>query len=252
MTKAITISSGHAKFVSGARSIVDEVEQARKITDAIAKALQGTMQVNVFHDNTSKTQTENINTIVKYHNSTQRTADYSIHLNSAAGVTPEDKGIEVLCYSDKERPHAQQLADAISKATGLKNRGVKLRPELGFLRGTNKEAYLIESYFVNSQADVKKMDEVSEIETFANAVADAIATYNGLTLRQKPQTTKPEEKPMTQGNTLTTTAKADLKALLKEMHAEQIFTTDHSARIETMTDGEALGLLISVVQRTRK
>lgn len=252
MTKSITISSGHGLYVSGASSIVDEVQQARKLVDAIAKALKGTMTVNVFHDNTSKTQTENINTIVKYHNGTNRVADYSVHLNASAGLTKEEKGVEVLCYSENERKHAQSLANAISAATGLKNRGVKIRPDLGFLRGTNKPAFLIESYFVNSYADVEKMDEVSEIERFANAVAKAIAENNGLTVTQTAINVTQEEKPMQTKNTLTTTAKGDLKGLLKEVYNEKIFTTDHSGKVETMSDGEALGLLISVVKRTRK
>lgn len=252
MTKAITISSGHGLYVNGARALVDEVEQARKITDAIAKALKGSMQVNVFHDNTSKNQRDNINKIVSYHNSTNRVGDYSIHLNSSAGVKDTDIGVEVLCYSEKERPHAEALAKAISKATGLKYRGAKIRPDLGFLRSTTKPAFLIEAYFVNSKADVLKMDEAHEIETFAYAVAQTIATHNGVTAPQKPQNSKPEGKPMTNKNTLTTTAKADLKALLKEVYNEKVFTTDHSGKVETMTDGEALGLLISVVKRTRK
>lgn len=66
----------------------------------------------------------------------------------------------------------------------------------------------------------------------------------------KPTNTKTEGKPMTNENTLTTTAKADLKALLKYMHNQKVFSADHSGKVETMTDGEALGLLISVVKRT--
>lgn len=61
---------------------------------------------------------------------------------------------------------------------------------------------------------------------------------------------KPEEKPMTTKNTLTKTAKDDFTALLKHMVDKKLFTTDHSAKVETLTDGEALGLLISVVKRT--
>jgi len=51
-------------------------------------------------------------------------------------------------------------------------------------------------------------------------------------------------------NTLTSTAKEDLKGLLKETYQKGILKVDHSERIGSMTDGEALGLLISVVKRT--
>lgn len=50
--------------------------------------------------------------------------------------------------------------------------------------------------------------------------------------------------------TLTSTAKQDLKELLKETHKRGITKVDHSDRVSTMTDSEALGLLISVVKRT--
>ena len=66
----------------------------------------------------------------------------------------------------------------------------------------------------------------------------------------KPTTTiqQKEETPVT--NTLTSTAKEDLKGLLKETYQRGILKVDHSDKVGSMTDGEALGLLISVVKRT--
>ncbi|WP_175401726.1 MULTISPECIES: hypothetical protein [Lysinibacillus] len=51
-------------------------------------------------------------------------------------------------------------------------------------------------------------------------------------------------------NSLTSTGKEDLKGLLKETHKRGILKVDHSNRVGSMTDGEALSLLISVVKRT--
>lgn len=66
----------------------------------------------------------------------------------------------------------------------------------------------------------------------------------------KPVTTiKPKEEPQVT-NTLTSTAKQDLKELLKETHKRGILKVDHSDRVDRMSDSEALGLLISVVKRT--
>ena len=50
--------------------------------------------------------------------------------------------------------------------------------------------------------------------------------------------------------TLTSTAKQDLKDLLKETHKRGIMKVDHSQRVDMMNDSETLGLLISVVKRT--
>lgn len=51
-------------------------------------------------------------------------------------------------------------------------------------------------------------------------------------------------------NTLTSTGKQDLKALLKDAKTKGILKLDHSEKVDSMTDGEALSLLISVVKRT--
>ena len=64
----------------------------------------------------------------------------------------------------------------------------------------------------------------------------------------KPSTQQKEEIPV--ANSLTSTAKQDLKDLLKETHKRGIMKVDHSEKVGSMTDGEALGLLISVVKRT--
>ncbi|MFJ7668012.1 hypothetical protein ACIQXI_12925 [Lysinibacillus sp. NPDC097195] len=50
--------------------------------------------------------------------------------------------------------------------------------------------------------------------------------------------------------TLTSTAKQDLKDLLKETHKRGIMKIDYSDRVGSMSDSEALGLLIAVVRRT--
>jgi len=66
----------------------------------------------------------------------------------------------------------------------------------------------------------------------------------------KPKTpTQPKEE-MKMANSLTSTAKEDLRVLLKTTYQKGILKVDHSEKISSMTDGEALGLLISVVKRT--
>ncbi|MGE7094390.1 hypothetical protein ACQKII_23750 [Lysinibacillus sp. NPDC048646] len=42
----------------------------------------------------------------------------------------------------------------------------------------------------------------------------------------------------------TSTAKQDLKGLLKETYERGILKVDHSGKVDCMTDGEALGLVI--------
>lgn len=180
---SITISSGHAKYVAGAFGIVKEVEQARKLVDRITSILKGVMPVQVFHDDVSRTQKDNLNRIVAFHNRTGSKYHYSMHLNSSGNTTANDMGVEVLYAYDVDQAHAATLASAISEATGLKNRGAKKRTNLAFLCAPRR--LLIEAYFVNSGADVGKMDEAAEIEKFAYAAAVEMCKVQNIKLPTK-------------------------------------------------------------------
>ena len=70
---SVVISSGHGKHVRGAAGILDEVDEARKVVERLASELEARgIKVSVFHDDTSHSQNENLNTIVNYHNAVAR------------------------------------------------------------------------------------------------------------------------------------------------------------------------------------
>ena len=55
----IAISSGHGKYVRGASGYIDEVDEARRVVDAVASLLgDAGVEVESFHDNTSTTQNQ--------------------------------------------------------------------------------------------------------------------------------------------------------------------------------------------------
>ena len=55
---------------AGASGYIDEVDEARKVVEAVAKALRVLgVQTLTFHDDVSKLQNENLNRIVNFHNS---------------------------------------------------------------------------------------------------------------------------------------------------------------------------------------
>lgn len=168
-----TISSGHGKYVSGSSLIIDEVTEARKVVNRVVEILKEmNEEVNIYHDDISKNQKDNINNIVKHHNSTIRDKDVSIHFN-ASKKTDNPVGVEVLYYSDSNKELASKISKAISVASGLKDRGAKKRTDLGFLKGTNKGAVLIEVCFVDSSADVKIYKE--KFEDICIAIAEALS-----------------------------------------------------------------------------
>lgn len=243
MKKKYTGSSGHSEKVRGAKHFIDEVDEARKVTNEVHRILttQYDGTGSIFHDNTSTTQNQNLQTIVNYHNRQSRDLDWSIHFN-AASVTDAPRGVEVLYYDAKDL--ASKVSAAIAKASGLKDRGPKQRTELYFLKNTSKPAILIEICFVDSKADVELYR--NNFTAICEAIASVLAAHLSYT---KKQTTQPkEETPV--ANSLTSTAKADLKDLLKETHKRGIMKVDHSDRVNSMTDSEALGLVISVMKRT--
>ena len=56
----IVISSGHGQYVRGAEGLIDEVDEARRVTDAVAKYLADLgVEVVVYHDDVSQSQSEN-------------------------------------------------------------------------------------------------------------------------------------------------------------------------------------------------
>lgn len=155
----VMISSGHSRHVSGARGIIDEVTEARRVVDEVARLLPGAI---VFHDDSSRTQRQNIQTIVAAHNRGTRDLDVSVHFN-AFKPTDQPRGTETLYMT--QHALAARVSRAIAESSGLIDRGAKKRTNLGFLR-TNRPAILIEVCFVDSKADVEiyqaKFTEICE------------------------------------------------------------------------------------------
>ena len=170
----IVISSGHGLLVRGASGLIDEVDEARRVVPEVASWLRRMKNSVVeFNDDTSTTQSENLDTIVNFHNAQERDLDVSIHFN-AYEPTSEDRGTEVLYVTQYDL--ADLLAEEISRASELFNRGPKERTDLAFLNGTDKPAVLIEVCFVDSQADVDKYEETFEL--ICEAIANTISDFN--------------------------------------------------------------------------
>jgi N-acetylmuramoyl-L-alanine amidase len=124
---SIVISSGHGLHVPGAHGLISEVDEARMVVDRVAEELRAReVAVVVFHDNTSTTQSENLDTIVDFHNMHVRDLDVSVHFN-AFETTSKAMGTEVLYVT--QRDLAADVSDAIANSAGLIDRGPKQRPD---------------------------------------------------------------------------------------------------------------------------
>ena len=147
----IVISSGHGKHIRGASGILDEVDEARRVVNRVAELLNTAgVSADVYHDDVSTTQNENLNRIVDYHNSRTRDLDVSVHFNA---YEPTSKAMGTECLYVTQEGLARKVSAAISEAGDLIDRGPKLRSDLFFLNNTEEPAVLIETCFVDSSAD---------------------------------------------------------------------------------------------------
>src|SRR5262249_30685226 len=120
----VVISSGHGKYVPGAVGILNEVDEARRVVDRVAEVLRARgVSVIGYHDDVSRSQSENLQRIVDFHNAQTRDLDVSVHFNCYDGRA---QGAECLYLTQDQL--AADVAGAIS-AVGFTNRGAKYRSD---------------------------------------------------------------------------------------------------------------------------
>lgn len=165
----INISSGHSINCQGASDIINEVTEARKVVDKIYEMCKAMgIEVYKYHD-TSSSSSQNLANIANWHNKFKDGIDISIHFNCYQH-TSNSMGTEVCYYSQSQL--ASQVSSAISKASGLKDRGGKERKGLYVLRHTNKPMLLIEVCFCDSSYDVQKYRE--NFDAICSAIIEAL------------------------------------------------------------------------------
>lgn len=169
MKGRVVISSGHGSLVRGASGVIDEVDEARRVVEKVAENLDRMhIGVTTFHDDSSTSQNENLETIVDFHNSQDRDLDVSIHFNAYV-ETDNPMGTECLYVSQGDL--ADNVAAGVASC-GLVNRGAKKRTDLYFLNNTDKPAILIEVCFVDSEADAQIYLE--QFESICLAIAQEL------------------------------------------------------------------------------
>jgi peptidoglycan hydrolase-like protein with peptidoglycan-binding domain len=167
----IVFSSGHGLKIRGASGYLDEVNEARKVVERVAALWrQSKVEVVTFHDDTSTSQSQNLNTITSFHNKQTRDYDVSCHFN-AYQTTSKPMGTEVLYVTQSSL--AAKVSGSISGAGGFLNRGAKKRTDLAFLNNTNKPAILLEVCFVDSSSDRDLYNK--NFEKICVAIAESIS-----------------------------------------------------------------------------
>jgi N-acetylmuramoyl-L-alanine amidase len=228
----VVISAGHGSKVRGASDIIDEVDEARKVVTTVAEDLRAKgVEVTTYWDDVSTSQNENLQRIVDFHNTHTRDLDVSVHFN-AYEHTSKPMGCEVLYVSQTGMEVADETVDAICDASGLINRGPKKRTDLYFLNNTNEPAVLIETCFVDSQADVDIYHD--RYAVICGAIADAIAGEDEGDI--KPPEPPPPRPPDTD---LPTIAEGDTGEIVK--HLQTVLGIPADGDFGPATDAQVRG-----------
>ena len=174
------IHAGHnpdGKVACGAVGLIKESTEARKVKDKVIQYLRKaghTAYDCTCNNGTSKNDV--LENIVDKCNSRKVDLDVSIHFNSGAGDKKgngKSTGVEVCIYNDssKAKDEAKRICEKLAKL-GFKNRGVKIRNGLYFLKHTKAPSLLIEVCFVDDKDDVAIYQK--NVDKIAKSIAEAL------------------------------------------------------------------------------
>lgn len=161
------VHGGHNFIVPGAKGLLDETTEDRKVTARVISALRNAGHtVYDCTDDSGRTQGQNLANIVAKCNAHPVDLNISNHLNAGGGT-----GVEVWCYNEKTKDIAAAICANVSAALGISNRGVKYSKNLYVLRKTAGSAILVECCFVDNQNDASHWNA----DKCGDAIASAIA-----------------------------------------------------------------------------
>ena len=172
------VHAGHGAQDSkspGAVGLIKESIENRKVKDEVISLLR--KEGHTVYDCTvdyPSSQQDALNKIIEKCNSNNVDLDISIHFNSGANDergNGNTTGVEVLVYKlgGEAEKVSKRIANQIAKLN-LKNRGVKVRNNLAFLKNTKATSLLIECCFVDDKDDVNAYN----YKTMAKAIVEGI------------------------------------------------------------------------------
>jgi N-acetylmuramoyl-L-alanine amidase len=180
----ITSHAGHTRGGGAYGCGYEESAVARQLNQLLIKAFKAVGQPVVdTTDNVGRTQSQNLNNLVRNCNAHPKNGrlDISLHLNAGGGT-----GVEVLYYDQREL--AAKVSTAIAKVCGFKDRGPKQRKDLAVLKGTNAPAILIELCFIDNASDMAVL--MSKMQEVANAIVQTITGKGIQTVATKTKVPK--------------------------------------------------------------
>lgn len=107
-------------------------------------------------------------------------ADYFLSIHANASDVTEASGSEAYVYGRRGEgyPLAEHILIGLNEETGLRNRGVFVRPSLYVLRRTVMPAVLTELGYITNPGDARLME--TEPSLFARGIYRGLLSYFGL------------------------------------------------------------------------
>ena len=172
----IAVRGGHCPNVPGAKGILDELTEDRKVKESVVKYLKQLNHdvLDVTPPNSTSTSSEDLYYGVNKANNWGANLFISIHFNNAYDSYNGALGSEVCVYSNFDI--AQRVVNALGNL-GFKNRGQKNRTGLYELRNTAMKSMIVETCFVEATEDVKLYNKLGP-DKIGKAIAEAVANSN--------------------------------------------------------------------------
>ena len=177
----IAVRGGHVPKVTGARGLIDELTEDRKVKDSVINCLKllGCVVLDVTPPDNTNTLNGDLSYGVNKANNWGADLFISIHFNKAYDNYNGSLGSEVCVYSPFDI--AQRVVNELSNL-GFKNRGQKVRNNLYELNHTKMKAMIIEICFVEATEDVALYKELGHYligKTIAKSILSSnISNYN--------------------------------------------------------------------------
>ena len=185
----IAVRGGHVPKVTGAKGIIDELTEDRKVKDSVIKHLKllGCNVLDVTPPDNTTTLNGDLSYGVNKANSWGADLFISIHFNKAYEHYNGALGTEVCVHSTFDI--AQRIVDELSKL-GFKNRGQKVRNNLYELNHTKMKAMIIEVCFVEASEDVALYKKLGH-DLIGKIIALAVTNKKISATLETPKNNKP-------------------------------------------------------------
>ncbi|MCR2045474.1 N-acetylmuramoyl-L-alanine amidase [Anaerosalibacter massiliensis] len=211
MNKLIAVDNGHGINTPGKRT--PKMSNGRVIKEwefnyPTAKKLGEVLRYNGFRVlYVSDTEEDTpLNTRTSRANNANADLFISIHYNAFQSVWGSHGGIETLYHpsSSNGKKLASLMQNELIKETGLRNRGIKERPNLAVLKNTRMPSTLAECGFMDNLEEANLMLDKNYQWKCAKAIAKGVCKYFGVTYKDLGTETTP---PTSGGNDTSTILK---------------------------------------------